>query len=127
MSKKQQAAMKAICGTLVVCVVLKVAFNPLYWSDERLRFWILSRTPAGSTRAQVLAVIADHRWRVLDNGPTSGVYVDSRRAGVGVGRIHAVIGEYDSPIFLTGVEVFWAFDEHSRLIDVFIRKTTDAP
>lgn len=49
---------------------------------------------------------------------------------VGVKSIRTEIGEYRDPqfgfIFITSVTVFWGFDENSKLIDIYVWKTTDA-
>lgn len=46
-------------------------------------------------------------------------------AVIGVQSIEANLGEYRT-IFVTSVVAYWGFDERGKLVDVWVRKTTDA-
>lgn len=134
---------RLLIGTGVVAggIILLCATNPLIRSSDAIRQWLLRKTPLGSSREEVLEIIAVEGWRLLEDQHRTGVWYgfaeEHARLGpvqrnargdlsVGVDRVRATIGEYPSPIFTTSVEVYWAFDENGNLINVLVRKTTDA-
>ena len=94
---------------------------------EEIREYVLNDTPIGMDMDEVLKVIEGHSEWVLfqisyEHGPDYGT-------GVGEKSIRVHMGEYKEPGFLkgiTGVVVWWAFNENAELIDIFVRKDTDS-
>ena len=104
-----------------------------------IRAALLRYTPIGSKASEVLKFIATRLERPrdlplkIDNGPATGRAAEgSNRRGVRTIRVY--LGEYyqhPGAVFLSApmimrkqVSAQWAFDEHDRLINVFVDKRT---
>lgn len=126
-------ARRAIGWTLGL-IALGVAFTALWSADLRWRVSEqsiaareLETTPLGATETAVLnALIRRNRqpspmWRgVIEPGSS---YPVSARGGASYTRV--ALAEYGI-VFKTSVEAFYIFDGDRRLVEVGIRKTTDA-
>ena len=111
---------------VVICVLLIVVLNPLRRSEAGIRRWVLSNTPLGSSREVVKQETTERGWVIWEERTDVGVYNDKTGRGIGSGRIIADVGSYRSGLFMTYVQVRWAFDDDDRLIDVVIVKSTDS-
>jgi hypothetical protein len=97
-------------------------------SEQSIRQRILRDTPLGSTYAAVLDYVKKQGWPVTEQ---SGKYAIPEfaqvPAGVVVKRvIKADLGEYQGLPWRMAVCCYWGFDEHDKLIDVFVEKQADA-
>jgi hypothetical protein len=123
----------AIIGILVITLgvtIIIAALNPLRKSNAEIRNGILELTPIGMNMEDVMDIIANKdKWRwdghIIPFGLRTGERSDAPL--IGVQSIRATIGSYHmlslrSPFGITLVVVFWAFDENSELIEVFVRK-----
>ena len=54
----------AVLGLLVGILAAKVMLNPLRRSEEGIQRWVLQQTPLGSSREQVLMVVARRSWKM---------------------------------------------------------------
>jgi hypothetical protein len=114
----------------------KVAVD-LHAPRAEIRAVLLRYTPVGSKAPDVLKFIATQLElsgsppAKIDNGPATGPAAEkSQRRGAKTIRVY--LGQYfDHPaiIFLSApiimrkeVSVQWAFDEHDRLIEIFVDK-----
>jgi hypothetical protein len=104
-----------------------------------IRAALLRFTPTGSSLAKVLEFVSKQLQHagntpvVVENQPATGSAADGspRR---GVKKIHVYLGQYyDHPevVFLSAplmmqkeVSAQWAFDQHDRLVDILVDKTT---
>ena len=119
-------------GVLLVAYVAKVVFTPASWPKSTLRAWLVQRVPYGSSEEQVRKFLATRRF-----GTTWSATHDSfsRSHGIkfseGTHTIQALMGDYRQPLslflFETSTEAFFGFDANNRLVDIRVRKTTDAP
>jgi hypothetical protein len=100
--------------------------NPLRQSGDLIREGLLRSKPIGTPISEV------ERWLAQEKK----LHFARRNAGyrrsypppptvVGVKSIEVNLGEYRT-VFVTSVEVYWGFDSKDELIDVWVRKTTDA-
>jgi hypothetical protein len=113
-------------GIVLFAVVL--AWHIPLWHDEAwIRAWLLDQTPVGSSSSEVRTVILERGWRLSEDRNDVGAPSWNSGPAVGVARIWCVLGSYRSPVFETTVDAVWAFDQDSRLVDIMVRKTTDAP
>ncbi|MDQ6655092.1 MAG: hypothetical protein M3Y80_04680 [Verrucomicrobiota bacterium] len=115
--------------------------RPIEPSEQRAdtRAALLQRTPVGTSLAEVLKFLAtnlhkegDQAATVEPHGATGEAAAHGKTAGVK--SIRMPLGQYvENPatIFLTApmllereVTAQWAFDEHDRLVDIFVDKTT---
>jgi hypothetical protein len=111
----------------------------LHAHASEIRMVLLRHTPIGSKAADVLKFIAMRLERPgdaplkIDDGPALGPAAEgSHRRGVRTIRVY--LGEYYQhlgAVFLSApmimhreVSAQWAFDEHDRLIDIFVDKRT---
>lgn len=117
----------------------KVAVD-LHARRVQIRELLLRQTPIGSSAADVLKFIGAKLSRSgngspkIENGPASGPATKGSHLR-GVKNIRVFLGQYyDHPevIFLTApmlmqkeVSAQWAFDEHDRLIEIFVDKATE--
>ena len=124
--------------------------NPLRLPVEYLREGVLELTPLGTSMGDVIEIIEsegiDRGWHNIRISRQFGVNVSAmwmwrnrvgpdehdrqlREGGsiiIGGQSINVIMGRYDAFIqgllFTTHVNIWWAFDENSELIDVFVDK-----
>jgi hypothetical protein len=112
----------------------------LHAHRAEIRELLLRRTPIGSTAPDVLKIVATKLSRSgngspkIENGPATGPATKGSRLR-GVKKIRVFLGQYyDHPevIFLTApmlmekeVTAQWAFDDHDRLIEIFVDKASE--
>lgn len=125
---------KSVCGgvkAVLICCLAAAIFGGcsgslLHLSTNEIERHLLIATPLGSTEAEVLSYLQDKHI----SGSIKRAHV---RPGVdypptaveGNSFIHESIGEYGL-LFQTSVEAFWVFNSAGRLVDLKVRKTTDA-
>jgi hypothetical protein len=98
-------------------------------SEQSIRQRILRDTPLGSTYAVVLDYAKKSGWPVTEE---SGGFETKRIAQfparvVGKRVIKAYLGGYQGVPWRKDVNFYWTFDEHDKLIEVFVEKQADAP
>ncbi|MBF6023961.1 hypothetical protein [Lysobacter niastensis] len=114
----------AVAGALAVAVLPDWRWH---LSPEKIESRLLEATPIGSSEDQVLAHLQAQGlkpaplWRGAVAPNTA--YPPSTVAGGSF--THTVVGEY-SLIFTTSVEAFYIFGVDQRLVEIAVRKTTDA-
>ena len=115
------AAIALVLGVLI--------FGPspyLYRDSKSVETYLLAKTPLGSSEEQVLTYL---RQAGLDpKSPWRGDIPAGSYPPTSIGGksyVDAVVGRYSMP-FTTSVEAFYIFDSKRRLVDVRVRKTTDA-
>ena len=99
----------------------------VYWrSPEKIERFLLQATPLGQSEESVLRWLSkqhvEAQVRRVDIPPNSD-YPRTRTGGASF--IHESIAHYWLP-FRTDVEVFYTFDPAGRLVEIRVRKTTDA-
>ena len=129
---------------IIVIIVLVSLSNPLRKPQEEIRENILALTPIGMSMEDVLKVTEQNKeWETLYVNYERGV--SSAELGYtvpvrGEKSIRVMIGKYhfdpyfDKDIlnaivctfFKRTVEVFWAFDEDSKLIEIYVTKSTSS-
>ena len=97
-------------------------------SIEEIKKYLLVITPIGLNMEDVMKVIESHdAWEIWQISHEHGPDYSS---GVGEKYIRTHIGQYRENckfgIGVTGVVVWWAFNEDAELVDIFVRKDTDA-
>jgi hypothetical protein len=111
----------AVSAVLAVTAVL--CANPLRRSDASVRAYLLRQVPPGSSIDTLRAVAQHEDWKIENTwsrGPHSGWGgID----GATVAWIY--LGGYWSAL-RTDLDSFWAFDDRGKLIDVRLRRMTDA-
>jgi hypothetical protein len=114
--------------------------NPARMPKPLLRTYMLMRTPVGTDIEDVLTSVHNgrFRWRVfpvVDRGllvtnnsvfHASHLTCDDDERVVGVKSLRVYLGSYYT-IFEMYSEVFYAFDEDSKLIDIFVVKYGSSP
>jgi hypothetical protein len=125
------------------------AISPVFGGDKavdlharraEIRQFLLRHTPIGSTMNDVLTFVNAELKRSgagppkVENGPATGP-VTKESPLRGVTHLRVFLGQYyDHPevIFLTApmlmqkeVTAQWAFDEHKKLIEIFVDKATE--
>jgi hypothetical protein len=114
---------------IILLIILIYLTNPLFKSEETLQNDILKLTPLGTSIDEVIKIIKTRKkWRITQISNDHGyIYQKSYPLKeIGNKSIRAEIGEYGF-ILVTNVTIFWGFDENSKLIDVWVWKTTDGP
>jgi hypothetical protein len=139
MAKKRKLIFILIAVSLPVLFAAIIISNPLRRSEERIRADLLSQMPIGGSMDEVIAVIEKNdRWSINHISKTGGVFMLNGRPGepshfldpddernIGKQRIRVHLGYYRT-IFITDVLAFFAFDADGYLIEIAIRKDTDA-
>ena len=132
---------------LIISPFVRILFdlqNPLRQSHEQIREEILELTPIGTSMDDVFRVVeSNEKWKIDEyRNQNQGYLVPatvSTSEPIGEKSVKANIGVYSGEfrfntdpinafwfaIFTTGVNVYWAFDENSKLIEVFVHKETD--
>lgn len=117
----------------IIAAVLVSLTNPLQKSKEVIKENILELTPIGTSMEDVLNTIENNKeWKVESVNQERGVSDASLGYPISVSgekSIRAMIGEYhfqpqfDIYAFIKrSVVVFWAFDEDSKLVEVYVVK-----
>lgn len=113
----------------ILTIVLIVASNPLRRSEAHIRAELLSAMPLGSPLESVEQYIVREGWEVVWISKTHGFnHQDlSPSREVGTKSIRSNLGDYQDIPFAANVTVFWGFNDQSKLIDIWVWKTWDAP
>ena len=92
--------------------------NPLHWTQESLRSWLLRQAPYGSSFEEVQAVVATHKW-----ASQNGWGGESLRPVKGIHWFQADLGYYRGFPFPLPchARVMWGFD-HEKLVDIRVEK-----
>lgn len=101
--------------------------NPLTRSEEKIKENLLKSTPIGTKMEDVVKFIeSEKKWKIDYISYEQGFWHQRIYPNRTVGKksIRAELGEYRF-VFATSVTVFWGFDENSKLIDIWVWKTTD--
>ncbi|MEN6385923.1 MAG: hypothetical protein ABFD79_12105 [Phycisphaerales bacterium] len=117
--------------TLAVLLFI-VLSNPLRRSEENIKNRLLSKTPLGTQFSEVKKYIKKQGWEIDTFEDENRGFLDQREHElkvVGEKSIRASLGDYhDIQMgYKANVTVFWGFDKDSRLIDIWVWKTWDAP
>ena len=120
---------KVVIATLIISLIMIVAVaiflsNPLRKSNDQIRESVLEITPLGTNMEDVLKVIeTKKKWKVVwINNDYKHEFTDlSGDFVIGTTSIKASIGKYRN-FFEVDVQVYWGFDENSKLIEVEVRK-----
>jgi len=113
-------------ATVVFFIFPCLDFN-LYRSSESIAAHLGSKTPLGTSEAAVMTYLKENDMNP-DALRTAHVDPDSSyppSSVEGESFIRALAGEY-GVVFTTSVESFYIFDSDGMLVDIKIRKTTDA-
>jgi len=105
---------------IAIILALVIGANPTRRSDEGLQAWLQAKTPLGSKRSDVRAVLAKHGWQ--NDG-----YQRTQPPPASKPFLGGTIGGYQGLPWYTSVQAFWEFDRNDRLIAIRIRRTVDAP
>ena len=129
--------LKTFAFTIAAIIFVTVLFNPLHWPKPLVREYILWKTPIGMDMQDVIEVVEGRdKWEVWNINYKRGYVNYDKKAPpgrptsgtgylvVGNKSIKVILGKYSNP-FLTIVSASWGFDEEGKLIDVYVRKTTD--
>ena len=121
----------ALLVIILGVVIINHLSNPLRKPVEQIREDILKLTPIGTNMEDALELIENkEKWEI--------VWINNENIGMSLGKkiehtdlsmdfiigekaVKATIGEYRN-FFKGVVNVYWGFDENSKLIDVGIRK-----
>ena len=97
-------------------------------SEQCIRERLLRETPQGSTYSAVLSYAKKQGWPVTEHSRGYETRKSGRSPATVVGKraIEAYLGSYQGLPWHVDVDVYWAFDEHDKLIDVFVDKQADA-
>jgi hypothetical protein len=123
MGKKRRLWVFAISGVLLLAL-MNHALNPLRWSNDNLRQWVLEKVPAGSDVDRLKSVANEHDWQVDTIWEGGKVPAWTEVESETVVRVH--LGGYWA-LFQTEVGSYWIFDENGRLQDVRIERFADSP
>jgi len=112
--------------TLIVIGVLAIAgiatemrSNPLRRSESEIRDWVLQKTPLGSTRSDVMAVIAKQGWQGHPE------YRGAARRDISAHRVSsygADLGSYQGFPWRCRADAFWSFDADDRSTDLQVSR-----
>jgi len=131
-----------VAALVVIVIGTAVALkpsSPASWPEPTLVAWLREQTPFGTPEALVKQFLEDRGFGTLwAPGQDSLNRALALKFGVsglkfsdGVRTIQAHIGEYRDPrmlfLFETSTEAFYGFDDSARLVDIRVRKSTDAP
>ena len=111
-----------IVGGIAVAVLVTawMASNPLRRSDASVRAWLLTKTPLGSSRAEVRAVLEQQGWQ-------EARFHQTRPSPAADPFLGGEIGSYQGFPWYTSVRALWEFDSSDRLVDIRIQRVMDSP
>ena len=112
-----------LAGVAVLIVVVVVQLATAGPSRKEL----LTLTPVGSSFEAVLAECKKKRWR-CSQSQTVGFLNQDSQVVVGTSSIWTSVS--NAPILFllaSDTEMFWGFDSNGNLLDIWTRRTVDAP
>jgi hypothetical protein len=118
-----------LISTLFMGIVLTSCRSSLPSESERnIRQRILQNTPIGSDYAVVLDYAKKSGWSVTEEPRAFETKTIAQFPAKEVGGrvIEAYLGGYQGVPWKKDVNFYWAFDEHDKLIEVFVEKQADA-
>jgi len=127
-SRKARMKLCALSCLVAALILAMVGCSLPRRSEQSIRKRLLQDTPRGTTYEAVLNYVKKQGWPVTEQ---PGGY-EAKRFGnalptvVGRRAIKAYLGGYQGLPWRKDVESFWAFDEHDKLIDIFVEKEADA-
>lgn len=130
---KIKSYIKLIIMLLVIVIPVIVITISLLNSEKIIRSKLLKEIPLGTQMNDVINHInAKKKWKIkwVSNENGFSKKEDNVRKIIGKKAIRTEISEYRDPKFcfvlITNITVFWGFDENSKLIEIWVWKTTDA-
>ena len=128
MKISQGLALLLLVSTISACVSTPLLSKiSLRHDDQAIESKLRSLTPLGSTELQVLSYLEKEGlkpqpiWR--GEIKPGSQYIHSTVPGRSFFRV--LVGEYRN-IFVTSVSAFYIFDQNQRLVEIGVRKETDA-
>jgi len=124
---------------VVLVISIVVLSNPLRKSPKNIKADILKLTPIGMSMEDAIKVIdSNEKWAIRyisgkygysmfggwPGAPSPNEIAQNADTIIGEKSINASIGEYRN-IYKIYVDVFWGFDENSKLISITVRKDGD--
>ena len=110
------AALITIGALGVAGIAAELVFNPLRRPKEKIQEWVLEKTPVGSSRQHVLAVIQREGWA----GHPEFRGVVPKEAPRGISFYGADLGSYQGLPWRCRADAFWGFDANDRVIDLYV-------
>jgi hypothetical protein len=101
----------------VAGIAAELSLNPLRRSDNEIRKWVLQKTPIGSTREEVMAVIAKEGW---EGHPEFRGTDEPGLFTRGISFYGAELGSYQSLPWRCRSNAFWCFGPDDELTYVFV-------
>lgn len=121
---------KIVRGLMVAgsCILASCANTDLRLPGTAIEERLKVMTPLGTPHTVVVAELQNKKYKVAQivHAHVSPLSSYPPTSLDGEGFIRVELGEYRT-IFITSVEAFFIFDLGDNLIDVKVRKTTDAP
>jgi len=112
-------AILIIIAAFVIAVggmAAKVLLNPLRRSEDGIQKWLLHQTPLGSSREQVLVVIARRGWKM--HPEYRGRFINKSIPTGGFGaELGSYIGWRD-----VKVDAYWKFSVTNKLDEIYVNK-----
>jgi hypothetical protein len=129
--KMRQRALVMIAGVVVLAVAIKVVLTPASWPEPILRAWLRRQTPFGTSEPVVKQFLERRGFHSIWTESQDSL---NRALGLtfskGTRTIQVNVGEYRSPLmlflFVRSTEAFYGFDDSGNLVDINVRKSTDA-
>ena len=106
----------AVIVLLVGVLAAKVMLNPLRRSEAEIQKWLLEQAPLGSTREDVLRVVARRGWKM--HPEYRGRFINK---SIPVGGFGAELGTYLG-VSDTKVDAYWKFSDTDKLVEVYVNK-----
>ena len=123
-------AIALLIASRVAYVTYQHVYNIWWRPPSEIKAYLLTQTPVGSRETQVLAWLDSHDISAeVHRFPRKVEPTEWRNYSFAISQgatamIQEVVAQYGFP-FGTSVEAFYLFDE-GRLVDIGVRKTTDA-
>lgn len=106
------AALAIVLGGFVA----KVLLNPLRRSEDGIQRWLAQQTPLGSSREQVLIVVARRGWKM--HPEYRGRFINKSMPTGGFGaELGTYMGWRD-----VKVDAYWRFGATDNLTEVYVNK-----
>lgn len=118
---------------IVLILLIFASLNPLRYSLKYIKDYVIESIPLGTDIESAVRIMENNKWEIVYINDKHGYSVDadgrpgiySNSVCIGKKSIRAYLGSYRN-IFETDVTAYFGFDENSKLIDIAIRKDTDA-
>ncbi len=125
--KSPTVLLTALFVSIVIVIIWQLKYD-LRKDSEEIKVQMLNKTPIGMSFDEVVSKLKSKNFNpeIYNNKGFFKHEYDQYPITIGRSSIEVFLGDYIVfPFYFTSVTAFWGFDKEGKLIEIWVRKTTD--